>query len=297
MRARSRRTRFIVRDAAVQLPHSPGAFLHHAGLSRACGEGFRLAPNRSSRRRAKAGRVDRGCRAPPSRCEFSTMRSIPFVSGTMPAIPEQFRWRRHFRVCSHSKQQYGRLIKVADRRRALKRKAQPETRRRRRASFSFRNGMANAADALAQKLARIEYGCEGERVFRVVTMASGVRSTGDGHCIRRAWRGLSYLPCLYARIGIGEMASTAARALQAILAMTPVAVTASVYRRGESHFVAGFGFLRADKGRTGASRLAFFRAAGSRVAAADGTDPVDRHSRRSAKSRMAKIADDDIRPP
>jgi oxygen-dependent protoporphyrinogen oxidase len=174
--------------------------------------------------------------------EFLDYAIDPFVAGIYAGDAERISVAAAFPRLLALERKYGSLVK-GQVRGARERRASGEVAKNAAASFSFRNGMQTLTDALAGTLAGLECDVRVTGIAReagafVVTgMRAGESVVRRGRCLVLA------VPAPAAGTLVAGLAPEAARALAAI-EYAPVAIIASLYRRGDvAHPLAGFGFL------------------------------------------------------
>jgi protoporphyrinogen/coproporphyrinogen III oxidase len=166
----------------------------------------------------------------------------PFVAGVYAGDPEKLSVSAAFPRLHELEQKYGSLIRgqvfgARERARKLEQSKQAA------AMLSFKRGMQTLPDAIASRLARIEFNAEAVAVtpgnggFTVT--ASGANGPRDLH----AHAVLVATPAAAAAKLVAPFSSQAAKALAAI-PYPPVAVAICAYPRGMiAHALDGFGFL------------------------------------------------------
>jgi protoporphyrinogen/coproporphyrinogen III oxidase len=166
----------------------------------------------------------------------------PFVAGVYAGDPEKLSVSAAFPRLHELEQKYGSLIRgqvfgARERARKLEQSKQAA------AMLSFKRGMQTLPDAIASRLARIEFNAEavavtpGNGSFTVT--ASGANGPRDLH----AHAVLVATPAAAAAKLVAPFSSQAAKALAAI-PYPPVAVAICAYPRGMiAHALDGFGFL------------------------------------------------------
>jgi protoporphyrinogen/coproporphyrinogen III oxidase len=176
--------------------------------------------------------------------EFLDYAVNPFVAGVYAGDVETLSLRAAFPRLFDLEQTYGSLL-GGQLLGALKRARNQEKSKKAAPMLSFRNGMQTLTDAIAQRLARIELGCEVTSILPrrggfdidVDPISAGERASFRAHAVVLA------TPAHAATKLTAPFASHAAAALAAV-PYAPVAVVTSVYRRAAiAHALDGFGFL------------------------------------------------------
>ena len=243
--------RYVLRGGRlVPLPASPGAFLatplFSPGAKLALVREPFIAPAPPGREETVAAFVRRRLGD-----EFLDYAIEPFVAGVYAGDPEQLAVQAAFPRLHALEQRYRSLIRgqiLGARERARTREKAGNT----ASSFSFRNGMQTLPDALARELRGLETGVRVVGLARAEDGTFTVQDERNGE--RRDARTRAVVlavPADAAADLVRQLAPGAAQALDAI-PYSPVAVVASVYRRGDvKHALDGFGFLAPRKeGRT-----------------------------------------------
>ena len=175
--------------------------------------------------------------------EFLDYAVNPFVAGVYAGDPETLSVSAAFPRLHALEQRHGSLIwgQLA----GARARARSSDKSRHSASmFAFREGMQTLTDAIARRLARVEFNTE---VIGVARAGCGyVITTGKAGAPPRELRGRAVLIAAPAHAAARLMASIAPEAAAALSAIPypPVAVVTSAYRRSAiAHPLDGFGYL------------------------------------------------------
>lgn len=236
------RSRYILRDGRlIALPLSPLAFFATPLFS--VGAKLRLL---------REPFIGRGARAADESVadfvrrrlgtEFLDYAVNPFVAGVYAGDPETLSVQAAFPRLFELEQKYGSLIR-GQLLGARERERNPDQSKQAAAMLSFRDGMQTLTDAIARRLARIEFNAE---AVRIVPGEKGYGVTVNDAAGERNYRARAVLLATPAQAAARLTAPFAPQAAAALAAIPypPVAVVVSAYRReGIAHPLDGFGFL------------------------------------------------------
>ncbi len=236
------RSRYILRDnKLIALPLSPLAFLTTPLFS--AGAKLRLF---------REPFIGRGARAAEESVADFVRRRLgseildyainPFVAGVYAGDPATLSLQAAFPRLFELEQKYGGLIR-GQLLGARERARNPDQSKQAAAMLSFRDGMQTLTDAIARRLAHIEFNAE---AVRIVAGGNGFGITVNNAAGGRNYRARAVLLATPAQAAAGLIAPFAPQAAAALAAIPypPVAVVVSAYRRETiAHALDGFGFL------------------------------------------------------